>query len=83
MEDSGDPALRMRLSEEQANRSRQDITTAGSLSTARFIAQGLADLANRAAVVFYTIDLRGLVSFALTAADSPSSNPTRANRQSQ
>ncbi|MCX6605391.1 MAG: VWA domain-containing protein [Acidobacteria bacterium] len=124
MEDSGDPALsalalRMRFSEEQANRSRQDISTAGSLSTARFIAQGLAelpgrksiiyfseslqlydnedgprqrtadalrdlaDLANRAAVVFYTIDPRGLVSTAFTAADSPSSNPARANEQSQ
>ncbi len=124
MEDSGDPgladlALRMRLQEEQANRSRQDIATAGSLSTARFIAQGLAelpgrksivyfseslqlydhevgprertitalrdlaDLANRAAVVFYTIDPRGLVSFGFTAADTPSSNTIRANEQSQ
>jgi|GEM_PF-4346654 len=119
MEDSGDPALRMRVQEEQANRSRQDITTAGSLSTARFIAQGLAelpgrksilyfaeslqlydqdigprertataledlaDLANRAAVFFYTIDPRGLVSFGFTAADSPSSNPARAIEQSQ
>ena len=109
----------MRIQEEQANRSRQDITTAGSLSTARFIAQGLtelpgrksiiyfseslqlydqdigprertatalqdlADLANRAAVVFYTIDPRGLVSFGFTAADSPSSNPVRAIEQSQ
>lgn len=123
MENSGDDslsalALRMRLSEEQANRSRQDIATAGSLSTARFIAQGLAelpgrksiiyfsenlqlydqetgprertatalqdlaDLANRAAVVFYTIDPRGLVSFGFTAADSPSSNPARAVEQS-
>ncbi len=119
MEDSGDLALRMRVQEEQANRSRQDITTAGSLSTARFIAQGLAelpgrksilyfseslqlydqdigprertataledlaDLANRASVVFYTIDPRGLVSFGFTAADSPSSNPARAIEQSQ
>ena len=102
MEDSGDPALalRMRLSEEQANRSRQDITTAGSLSTARFIAQGLAELPGRKSIIYFSESLqlynqdvapqertitalRDLVDLANRAADSPSSNPTRANRQSQ
>lgn len=137
LEDSADPAIaemamRMRLQEEAQNRGRQDILSAGSLGSAKFIVQGLAelpgrkslvyfsenlqlydppaslsnpnmtaamsrspdaqggrrdrtvaairdltDVANRAAVVIYTIDPRGVVTTSLTAADSPSSDPRR------
>ncbi len=137
LEESADPAIaemamRMRLQEEAQNRGRQDILSAGSLGSAKFIVQGLAELpgrkslvyfsenlqlydppasltnpnmtvamrmspdvqggrrdrtlaairdltdfANRAAVVFYTIDPRGVVYSGLTAADAPSSDPRR------
>lgn len=142
-EDSADPtiaqqAMEQRLRDEVNNRQRQDMVTAGMLSSVQFVVRGLKELpgrkslilfsesiqmvdsaqaltnptmtatmmqapgamggtrdrtlatmrrlideSNRAGVVLYTIDPRGLAFTGLTAADTVSGNPRRMAGQMQ
>jgi VWFA-related protein len=63
LENSADPAiaemaLQMRLQEESQNRMRQDVLSAGSLGSAKFIVQGLAELPGRKSLIYFSDQLQ-------------------------
>lgn len=63
LENSAEPAIaemamRMRLQEEGQNRMRQDVLTAGSLGSAKFIIQGLAELPGRKSLIYFSENLQ-------------------------